>query len=269
MSYKIKQLGLGGILDQGIAVTKNHFGLLYTIMLLLWIPWNLVLGFIQLSMMPAIPPNPTMNDLMRLQAAQMKILPITLPLSLIAVFVLFPLTNAAIIYAIAGQYLGKPVTALEAIKHGLKKIAPLIWTFIIMGLAIMGGLILLVVPGILFSLWFGLSQHVVVLEGLSGAKALGRSKQLVRPYLGTFLGLGIIVMVIAVAVQLGANFIPQAHVKLLVSVLISAAMTILSSAVFVVFYFSCRCGVENFDLEHLASAVGESVVAIDEVEEVR
>jgi hypothetical protein len=163
-----------------------------------------------------------------------------------------------VIYAVAQRYLGNTVTVGEAVAKGASKILPLIGTTILMFLAIMGGLILLIIPGILFALWFGLAQHVVVLEDTSGAEALGRSKTIVRPYLGTFLVLGILVGVISVLIELGAAYIPQIHLQLIAQILLQSVVTLISTAVFVVFYFSCRSGVENFDLEHLAATVGSS-----------
>ena len=34
MSYTIKHMGLGGILDQAIAIVRDHFVLIFTIMLI-------------------------------------------------------------------------------------------------------------------------------------------------------------------------------------------------------------------------------------------
>src|SRR3989344_1916391 len=47
-------------------------------------------------------------------------------------------------------------------------------------LAILGGLILLIIPGLIFSIWFTFTISVVVAENLSGTAALKRSKQLVK-----------------------------------------------------------------------------------------
>jgi hypothetical protein len=41
------------------------------------------------------------------------------------------------------------------------------------------------------------------------------------------------------------------------STLLQAVTTIIWTAAGVVFYFSCRCAVENFDLHYLAEAIGE------------
>jgi hypothetical protein len=257
MEYRIQHLKLGGILDQAVAITKDHFGLLFTIMLLLFVPANLIFGFIQLSMLPE-PPTITSSpeQIAAYRQAAMQSAPINLLFGLIIGLVVTPLTNAAVVDAVARLYLGQPTTAVDSLKHGLSRLLPLIWTSILMFLAIMGGFILLIIPGILFALWFSLSTHVVVIEGLSGTKALGRSKELVRPHLGTMIVLGLLLFGVSFGVGLVGGFIPQPHIQLVVQHLATAAMTVFFAAAFVVFYFSCRCAVDNFDLQHLAESIG-------------
>ncbi|MCA8985348.1 MAG: hypothetical protein R3C12_14920 [Planctomycetaceae bacterium] len=261
MTYQIKQLKLGGILDQAIAITKNHFGLLFSIMLVLWVPYQLISGLYLQSIMPVLPPNPTVDDILLFNQQAVAKLPATMLVVWAGILLILPVTNAAVIYAISRKYLGQEVSPLEAIQKGVSKIVPLVWTMFLMMLAIMGGLILLIIPGILCALWFGLAQHVVVLEDTNGFKALSRSKLLVRPFLGTFLMLGIVIGVIGWMLGSAGQFIPQQQVQLVVVTLIQAGITLVSAAAFVVFYFSCRCAADNFDLEHLAASVSAGVPA--------
>ena len=58
------------------------------------------------------------------------------------------------------------------------------------------------------------------------------------------------------AILIGAASIPQPHLRLIGSVVAQAIITIFATAAFVVFYFSCRCKHENFDLTLLAQSVG-------------
>jgi hypothetical protein len=176
-------------------------------------------------------------------------------LELVSNVVLLPLANAAVIQAVARLYLGQPVTAVEAIGHGFRRLLPLIGTSILVWLAIIGGLILLIIPGILFALWFSLSTHVVVIEEIAGPEALGRSKKLVRPHLGTLLVLGVLVMVISLGLFAGTAFIPQPHLAVIGTALASGLATVIGTAALVVFYFSCRCAEENFDLHYLAESI--------------
>ena len=259
MEYRIQQLKLGGILDHAVSLTKNHFGLLFTILAILWIPISLVLNFVMLGMMP-VPPTmaSTPDEMAAFQREIAGMVPLLIGQSLIIFLLVLPLTNAAIVDAVAKLYLGKPTSAMESIKAGLSKMLPLIGTSILMGLAIFGGLILLVIPGILFAFWFSLSTHVVVVEGISGPAALGRSRRLVSGNIGTMIVLGLIIGVIGYAVGSLARFIPQAHISVVLQVVLQAVMTIFSTAAMVVYYFSCRCSHENFDLEHLAKSMSES-----------
>lgn len=125
--------------------------------------------------------------------------------------------------------------------------------------------ILGIIPGILFALWFSLYAHAVVLENLGGTAALSRSKALVRPHLGTLIILGLLVGAITILLQMGAGMIPQKHVAFLLQVLIASGITLFSTAAFVVFYFSCRCAVENFDLEHLAATIDSGAEAPEKI----
>src|ERR1041385_5090663 len=71
MSYAIKHLELGGILDQAIAILRDHFVLLLTIMAILVLPFLLAQQFLALAIRPDMPPNPTMQDMMQAQQAQL------------------------------------------------------------------------------------------------------------------------------------------------------------------------------------------------------
>jgi hypothetical protein len=194
MSYTIKHMGLGGILDQAIAITRDHFKLLFTIMLLLLIPVSLIQSFIVFSILPALPPNPTMEDIMRVNQVQASYWPVFAGIGLLNLLVVYPVTNGAVIYAVARLYLGKSITAVEAISKGFRRLGPLLGTSILVYLAVFGGLMLCIIPGIYFSIWFGLAQHVVMIEQLSGTTALKRSKQLVHKDRGTFLALILVLL---------------------------------------------------------------------------
>ena len=179
-----------------------------------------------------------------------------LTMLIIAIFV-YPITNAAIMHAIARAYMGEPVTATEAIKHGFKRFLPLIGTSILVGLVVNIGFLLCLVPGVIFWVWFGLSQQVVVLEGTSGTTAMSRSKSLTVGDWRTFLALGFIIWVISFGINMSAKMIPEPYVQIVVASVLQAMTTVLWAAGLVVFYFSARCRVENFDLHFLAEAIGE------------
>jgi hypothetical protein len=256
MAYRIQHLGLGDVLDQAIAIVKDHFGLLFKIMLCLLIPVQLASNLLALATMPKLPPGASPDEYAEILRHQAPVMAIVGSLGLLQLFFVIPLTNAAVIHAVARLYLDEQVTAREAFRHAISRLAPIVGTSVLKFFAVVGGFFLCIFPMFVFLLWFGLSQHVVVIEGLSGPRALGRSKQLVQPNFFTFLILGLLVFSIGFSISFSARFIPQVYLQGVTAILVNAVITIFVTTVFVVFYFSCRCGVENFDLEYLAQSIG-------------
>lgn len=259
MKYQIRHLNIGGIMDQAITVTKDNFGALLSIMVFLYIPANLIVGFVALSIMPQ-PPAFGAGEAEQAAYLQevMKNFPLIIGMSLFLGLIILPVTNAAVVDSVSKLYLGKPTSATASIGTAFGKLLPLLGVSILTGLSVVVGFVLCVIPGIIFALWFSMATHVVIIEGIGGTAAMGRSKELVSGNIGTLFVLGLLLFIIGVASGFGVGMIPQPHVQLILRILVQAAITILSTAVMVVFYFSCRCNLENFDLQHLASAVGET-----------
>src|SRR6185369_9555992 len=138
----IKHLGLGGILDQAIAIVRNHFVLLFTIVVIVLVPVLVIQHLLQLASMPDLPPHPTMQDIVRARQAAAPYLPWTIGFSVLYLVILIPVANAAVIQAVARVYLGQPVTALEAIAHGLRRLPALIGTGILVYLIVVAGFLL-------------------------------------------------------------------------------------------------------------------------------
>ncbi|QDS97227.1 hypothetical protein [Adhaeretor mobilis] len=256
MQYEIKSLGLGGILDQTVKLVKNHFGLLFGIVAVLYLPFALLQGFVSLAVLPELPASPTMEDFRVYQEAAAQASIYTMPLVILFGFIIVPITNAAVIDAVSRCYLSKEASIGSSYSHATKIFIPLIGTWILQMLAIMGGFILLIIPGIIFSFWFFLSTHAVVIGGESGKAALSRSRKLVKGNIGTLIALSLVLGVIQWGIVGGAIFIPQQHVATAAQAFLSSVAFVFSTVAIVVFYFSCRCKVENFDLTLLAENVG-------------
>jgi len=75
------------------------------------------------------------------------------------------------------------------------------WVGFLHVLAVLGGFILFVIPGIIFSVWFIFSDYIFVWDGIKGTGALKRSKQLVKgiwwPVFLRFLTIAIILFLIS------------------------------------------------------------------------
>ncbi len=75
---------------------------------------------------------------------------------------------------------GQKLTLKEAFTQARKFGPRVLWVSILTGLAVIGGLILLIIPGLIFAAWFSLAVFVAVEEDLKGMAALKRSKELVK-----------------------------------------------------------------------------------------
>lgn len=258
MKYEIRELSIGEILDQAITLTKNHFGSFFSVVAVTLLPIGLIQAGVNIAIMPETPLIPTPEELAAIEKAQMENLPIIGGMGLLVLLVV-PIANAALVRIVAHSYLGKNTSTGDAVGSAFGLLLPLYWTWMIMAIAVMGGMILLVIPGIIAAFWFSLATQVVVVERVSGVAALKRSRELMRGNVGTVFVLGIVLGIISSGMQIGAIGIPQIHVRTLASVVIGCVFTIFSSAAMVVFYFSCRCKNEQFDLQLLAqNVVGET-----------
>lgn len=70
----------------------------------------------------------------------------------------------------------------EYLSHGLVLAGSYAWVSFIVALTVLGGFILLIIPGIVFAVWFSFSTYVFIAEGKKGKSAMVRSKELVKGY---------------------------------------------------------------------------------------
>ncbi len=106
---------------------------------------------------------------------------------------------------IALFYMVKEENVKVSIKNLLlsvkEKMISYYWIAFLKGIVILVGLILFIIPGIIFSIWFSFSQYVFVFEGIKGEKALSRSKELVKGYFWPVLGRLVVLLVIMMLIS--------------------------------------------------------------------
>lgn len=85
---------------------------------------------------------------------------------------------AALFQAVAHGELG----LRESLERGRDLIPSLIWVSLLAGFVVLGGYCLLILPGILFTVWFFSSQFILVTEDVRGVEALLKSREYVRGF---------------------------------------------------------------------------------------
>ena len=118
------------------------------------------------------------------------------------VFLLYFWSQTALAYAVKDEQ--EKIGVREAYKRGWHKIISYWWISILIGFIIMGGFLLLFIPGVIFAVWFSLSIFILIAEGQKGMNALLKSKEYVKgkwwSVLGRLLFIGILVSIISLAI---------------------------------------------------------------------
>lgn len=100
-------------------------------------------------------------------------------LVLAASFVLNLWASIAMVKALSAHIFGQPIAWKETFSSSSHLLWPLIYTSILMGLIVMGGFVLLFVPGLIFAVWYNFYFYSLIFEGKKGMSALAASKSLV------------------------------------------------------------------------------------------
>jgi len=255
--YEIRELGVGGILDQAIRIVRDNLWPMFTI-LLPSLLFSVVMGVVGVAVAPAIDPeSPPAERIAAVRSA----MPVTLAvsaLSSIGGILVLSWINASLVHFVSQRYLAHAITPGAALARGGSRFGPVLWTTILVSAVILLGFLLLIIPGIYFSFWYLLAQEVTVVEGTSGSAAMKRSRALIKGSLNQAFLLLLVLGLLGFTIGAGAGFfIPNPYLQAVVTSVLSSVVGLISLTALVVLYFSCRCKQENFDLERLATAMGE------------
>lgn len=100
---------------------------------------------------------------------------------------------------------------IEALKAGMKFFLPMLWIMAISALVYLGGLLLFIIPGIIFAIWFAFSYFTLVFEGKRGWAAMQASKAYVTgrwfPVAGRILAVIVVMIALSFIVEFVLAFI--------------------------------------------------------------
>ena len=99
---------------------------------------------------------------------------LTLPLSLIIGVVIIAVTDAT-----AKLLQNQKATAQDSLFTGLHHLLSFVWISILITLMLILGLALLVVPAVIFAVWYAFATDHLIIDGVRGTEAMARSKALV------------------------------------------------------------------------------------------
>jgi hypothetical protein len=109
--------------------------------------------------------------------------------------------QAAILRAAAQATIGDPVDPEESYRFGFKRLGSVFLVSVLVGLAVAGGFILLIIPGVIFLVLFSVSVPVLIVENRRGREAMKRSWHLAKGHFWHALGVIVIAGLIAGAIS--------------------------------------------------------------------
>lgn len=271
---RLRPLSLGEILDVSIKICIAHWRTLLKAVLVVVVPVQIVSTILTADYTLSSPDFGTYfgSD----SQADQSIEELNQHLGALAISSLLQicalvLVTAACFRAIAQAYLGEPTAWRSSLSYGLKHAPALLWVSLLYFLGIGLGIVLLILPGIWLYIAWAFATPALLVEGLRGRAALGRSFRLVKGrWWRTFaiLALGFIIGRFVSAIAQGVFWAgiyfgsENDALVLLFSALAGIVglviVTPFQAALLSVVYFDLRVRKEGLDLELLASEIGGS-----------
>lgn len=133
-----------------------------------------------------------------------------------------------------------PMAAAAAWDKALSQWRSFLWLLLVSFLFTVGGLLLFIVPGLLYSLWFSLAIFIFVKEDQRGVQALWRSRELFKGVFWRLVGRYLIILLIIIAVTIIAGLIFGNNIpsSLVINVFITPLVTAFSYAYIAILYLA-------------------------------
>lgn len=269
---RLEKMGVIEILDRSFQLYRENFLLFLSVLAVVQVPADLLQLLVTATMKDEVlvaaqthgpfGGGAAMNE--RVAASMI----VSSVVSLLIVGVAMPLATGALTRAVSGRYLNERTTVGACYSHVFKVFLKLLGTILLTGLVTMLGFFMCVAPGFLFMVWFVFSSSIVVLEGLGGTEAMGRSKQLSDGHRWRVVGMGLCMFLMYFVLGAGmgaANLfllpklalgpVHQAVAGQAIQQIFYLFLTPFFSVAWILLYYDVRIKKEGFDLEVLARSM--------------
>jgi len=156
-----KEYSIETMLSKAWRLYRDNFSLILAIVLIVYIPINIVLGML---------PMDNSQEGFRLYAGMAQLLE--------GIFGI--ISTMAIAFVVKYKLDDKKIDWQKAIEKSFSRWWPAIWTNLFVGILLIALFILLIVPGVIFAIYWAFVIYVVALFGKSGKEAMDRSKAIVK-----------------------------------------------------------------------------------------
>lgn len=251
------EFGVGRVLSRTFGVTGQNILVFFSLALIARIP----LLALQLSSLGHAALTPA-------QAAAAAFNPSTIAtglLSLVLALVMAFVLQAAVVHGTIVSLNGRKASFVDCLATGIRQFFPVLGISVLVGLGVMLGFVLLVVPGLMLIVRWMVAVPVQVAEGSGVLQAIGRSAELTKGHrwaiFGTLvvlfllaLGLAMLSAPFAMAARFGIASVQSAYfLNLGVSTLVNTITSMISAVLAASIYFELRTIKEGIGPEQLAA----------------
>lgn len=255
-------MGIGELIDAAIRLYRTEWKVLIGIAAFVLVPVTLIESYVTRSLSDPLAQSPLISP-DELNAA-------ILAIGVIAVAeIVFiqPFMVAAFARAATSAYLGEPVSIGSTYRFALTRVLAILWISILTFLALMVGLVLLVLPVFLVLVRTSFASTVLVVEGLRGTRAMGRSWRLASGHFWRLFGTlilatliaGIVSTILAIPGELIATALGEQGwpVRALGNSLAAVLVTPFNTLIIILLYFDLRIRKEGFDIEVMTQELAQ------------
>ncbi|UQZ90181.1 hypothetical protein C4J81_13615 [Deltaproteobacteria bacterium Smac51] len=185
-------------------------------------------------------------------------------LAVLVDFLLGMVIEGAIAYATFYALKGLPFTMGDSLSVGLAKVGSIVLAAILVGIGVLLGTILLIIPGIIIYCMLAVTIQACVVEDLGAIDSLKRSADLTRGYRWPIFGLVLLVsigggLVVGFISGFGVGFSASSGTQtpiIITTVMANAVgvvITAFASIMYSIIYFDLRCLKEGLSLDSLTA----------------
>jgi hypothetical protein len=276
---RLRPLGIGEILDVGIKIYLRNWLPLFKIVAFVVLPAQILVNIVEISALPKgvtvsggnpFAPSFSGAPATPVSGSDATTFAVGLLVAALINFLAGRLAQAGCFRVVADAYLGEEVNWRSSLRFALRRLPALVSLSILTAILVGLGTILFIIPGIYLYVAFAVAVPVLLVEGANPARALGRSRELVRGRWWGTCGVSVvgyllvsIVSYALVGVVVGIAFANPARNTVAGFVLNTLATTVGSmiatpaaAAFITVLYIDLRVRKEGFDLLLLARRLG-------------
>jgi hypothetical protein len=258
----LRARGVGDILVDAFALYRRHWQNLIAIVAIVVVPLTIVQVVLVDAFVDDVKVEQLADGSIRVTSGDLTAAIVGGLIVAVAFTLAFMILTGALTRAAAGTFLARDLSIADTYRYGFARLGSIMLVAILVVLAVAGGLLLFVIPGLIVLTRLWVSLPALVIEDRRGREALRRSWNLVKGYSWPVFGAIIVSgLLTGLFSNLLAAVFPDNLVGNAIAQAIAAVLTTpYSVLVGILIYFSLRIRKEGYGVEDLERDLARTAV---------